>query len=330
MNYREALSALKNDQLNNCLILQGEEPYLIEDFIQKMKEHYGLQAEGDINVLSVDASDSLPEGFYDFVFGMPFFSEHKLLIVRHAQKLKLEKNTWAELREIDSSTKIVFLPDENKESYKNIAAISDVVDMKKISRDEMEKWIIKQLRLSEKKITREGLARLISYSRYFEFRSTTDLHFLKKELDKLVSTDEEVITLTRLDQMLGRPNEDKVFDLIGFISQKDARNALLAFDEYVKSGAELPRILSMLARNYYQLHILRKLFEEGLPLATMKEKIGQKSDFLAKKLLGTAKRSTSEELLHDLNLCLEKERIFKSESVQIKAHLEALILELLQ
>lgn len=330
MNYREALAALKNDRLNHRLILEGQESYLVEDFLKKMKEYYALSSEGEINVLSVDAAEILNPGFFDFLFGLPLFSEHKLLIIRHAQSLKLDKSTWNEIAHIDPCTKVVFLCDNKSEAYKTIAAFSDVVVMKKITREEMEKWVVKQLRLSGKKISREVLTRLINYSGYFEFRSTTDLFFLKTEIEKLVATEEEVISLQRVDALLGRPMEEHIFNLIGFITQKDAKNALSTFDEYIKSGSNLYLILPMLSRSYHQMHMMRKLYEEGHPLPSIMDKIGLKSEYVVKKMLSNVKKLSSEQILSDLNNCLERERIYKSESVQVKAHLESLILELLQ
>lgn len=327
MEYREALRTLQAGQLPGQLWFEGPERYLTDDFIAKIRDRLQL-AEDDLNLLSVEAKNVSKDRLFDFVLSPPLFADYKLLIIAQPDQLVLTPDEWDILCTADPSLIVCYIGHDSKLTNPLKKAVTRV-NMKKINRGDMQKWLSKQFRLRGKRISLDQITRIIDRTRYFEYNSTTDLLFLLQEIEKLSATDEEIITGDRIDALLGRPLEDNVFQLLQFILDKDAHRTFLTLQEYLASGANLYLVIPLLTRNYYQLHILKKLQASGFPYAALGERAGIKQDFILRKMIASANRLSLGRIQQDLNLCLQYEKIYKSETVQMKDHLENLLLELM-
>ena len=329
MDYRDALRTLETSTLSHQLWFDGPERYLIDDFIGKIKHRLNLSSD-DFNVLTVDGKDSLSHQVFDFVLSPPLFAESKLLIIRQADLLKLSDEQWRDLTSIDDSLYICYIAGSAKAIPKQLKKIVTPVTMKKINRSDMQKWLTKQFRLRNKRIGLDQITRIMDRTRYFEYNSTTDLLFLIQEVEKLSATDEAIITSERIDRLLGRPLEDNVFTLLQHVLEKDAHKTFLALNEYLASGANLFMLIPMLSRNFYQLHIIKKLSGSGYPNRSLGERVSIKSDFILKRMITVTKKLTLEQIQNDMNLCLRYEKTYKSETVQIRDHVSNLLLDLMQ
>lgn len=327
MDYREALRVLKAGQLDSQLWFDGAERYLTDDFIDKMKDHLRLMGD-DLNFLSVEGKTVAKDRLFDFILSPPLFADAKLLVISQPDQLNLTDSEWKLLTEADSSVMVAYIGHGIKRTGP-LKKRPTLVDMKKISRSDMEKWIVKQFRLREKRISTDQITRIMDRTRYFERTSTTDLLFLIQEIEKLSATDEPIITAERIDRLLGRPMEEDIFGLLENIIDKDAHRTFATLREYIASGANLYMIIPMLTRNYYQLHIVKRLQGSGFPMKAMMEHTGIRYDFILRRMINSANRLSLSRIQQDLNLCLQYEKIYKSETVQIKDHLENLLLHLM-
>lgn len=330
MDYREALRSLQAGQLPNQLWFEGQERYLTDDFIEKIKDRLNLTGD-DFNLLSVEGKQVNKGSLFDFVLSPPMFSDQKLLIVSQPDEMPLSDEEWGMMAQADESLIICYIGHGIAASKipKPIRKSITKVDMKRISRGDMQKWISKQFRLRDKRISLDQITRIIDRTRYFDSRSSTDLLFLIQEIEKLAATDEGIITADRIDRLLGRPMEENIFLLLENIIDKDAHRSFLTLQEYIASGANLYQVIPMLTRNYYQLHMLKKLQSAGFPYNALGERIGIRYDFILRRLIASANRLSLSQIQADLNTCLQYEKIYKSETVQIKDHLENLLLELM-
>lgn len=330
MDYREALRSLQAGQLPNQLWFEGQERYLTDDFIEKIKDRLNLTGD-DFNLLSVEGKQVNKGSLFDFVLSPPMFSDQKLLIVSQPDEMPLSDEEWGMMAQADESLIICYIGHGIAASKipKPIRKSITKLDMKRISRGDMQKWINKQFRLRDKRISLDQITRIIDRTRYFDSRSSTDLLFLIQEIEKLAATDEGIITADRIDRLLGRPMEENIFLLLENIIDKDAHRSFLTLQEYIASGANLYQVIPMLTRNYYQLHMLKKLQSAGFPYNALGERIGIRYDFILRRLIASANRLSLSQIQADLNTCLQYEKIYKSETVQIKDHLENLLLELM-
>jgi len=304
---------------------------LTDDFIDKIKDHLKLSGD-DFNLLSVEGKTVNRESLFDFVLSPPLFSDQKLLIVSQPDEMTLSDEEWRMLAGADESLIICYIGHDIPKNKipKPIRNTITKVSMGRINRSDMQKWISKQFRLRGKRISLDQITRIIDRSRYFESKSSTDLLFLIQEIEKLAATEEEIITAERIDRLLGRPMEENIFLLLDHIIDKDTHRTFMTLQEYIASGANLYPILPMLTRNYYQLHMLKKLQAVGFPYNALAERLGIRYDFILRRLIASANRLTLARIQQDLNTCLEYEKISKSESVQVRDHLENLLLALMQ
>ncbi len=321
----EAYRLLKENKLDHLLILQGAEPYLVDDFLEKIRSHYGFDGSNELNELTFDASKGSLESLSNFLLGLGFFSDQKLCIVKN-----LEENSslWDDFRklceQVEEHIIVVLYPGKCK--LKGFTT----VDMKRITKSELPRWITKQFSLRKKRINDRALQYMISFLRYDEWGSTTDLYFILNEILKLCSTSEEVITEERVMKNIDRPLEDNVFELISEVSNRKTENAMRRFREYKKAGGDLHRFLSIMTSTYSTLMVTKELTKRGYPLLTVMDRTDVKKEFAAKKNLGISNQYSKEELWDSFDRVFKLQFLSRNETVSMEREVESLLLQLLR
>lgn len=327
MDYREALRKLHEGHLKRALLFDGPEVYLMDDFLEKLIEHTGISRDSH-QFLSVSGSEFEEASFLSFIMSIGFFSEEKLAIVTEAQDLKASDNFLKALEDLED-TRVCFFFKEKKGMHKKLQKVCDVITMERIKKQEMKLWVQKQFSLHKKRISPENIQRIIDALGYFDYRSTLDLYYMKTEIQKIASTSELEITRERITETLGRPLEENIFLILQEILDKNAEGALTHLNDYVRGGNNPYMIIPMLGKNYRQIHVLQKLQKEYFSKPAIMAKLGVKSDFVYKKLLANANHLTEKETLWSLETCTEFEAKSKQISLNMKEHVEDLILTLM-
>lgn len=329
MDYKQALSALKNNNLPGCLMIEGDETYLISDLLEKISNHYiepGMEA---IDISNFDGKELSEIDFHTVLQSPSFFSQRRLVIVHNAQKHSFGKDTTKKLKELDISTLVIFLPSGKDGSYRKISSLASKIVCNKIKRPQMEAWIRKEMRLKAKTMNSDAMALLIDQSRYFKYRSPVTLYHLKSELDKIASLDGREITLARVESLMQVSPEENVFLLMEHLAKRNKNQVFRLYGDYINSGNSLYALVPLMVRNYYQLLAVKVLQEAGIPMQSWDKPLGIKSNFIKRKLVVTASGLSRETLAKSLDLCLERECLYKSQSVDMHSLIQNLLLELI-
>ena len=327
MDYREALSKLHEGRLSRLLVFYGPERYLIDDFIEKILKQKSIDKES-LQFKKWAGKEFDRGAFLSFVNTLGFFSEEKLAVIESAQDLFNDKTLLKELESIEDAT-VCFIFDEKKGLSRSLEKISDVITMKRISKGEMRNWIAKQFSLSGKRIRKEDIQRIVDYLGYFDYGSKVDLYYIQTEIKRIASTEEDPIESEHIQRSLGRPLEENVFEILERIVEKDREKALVLYDEFVRSGQSPYLLIPLLSRNYKQIHTLKKLSENYYAKQAIMTKLGIKSDFIFSKLQRSAKGLTLKETAQAMELCLKYEAISKSITLNLKDHVEDLLVKLM-
>lgn len=329
MDYMQALAALREDKLPNKIILRGNEPYLIRDLLNKIIAKYvepGME-EVDISVfqgVNLDEKD-----FLSSIQSPSFFSLKRIIIVEDAQRHKFSTEAGQVLKDLGPGVIVIFLPSAADGYSRRLSSHGLVVECKKITRDQMMSWIDKELRAKNKIISYEAKRLLVDQSRYFDYKSTVSLYYLKTEVDKLAAREGQEIKIRDVESLMQMAPEDNIFTLIDYLSKGYKRQVFKVYHDYLASGNSIDGIVPLMVRNYHQLLMVKVFQESGLPIQNWNKRLGINSHYVKTKLSSTAAQYTRKELSRALDLCLEREALYKSQSVDKESLIQNLLLELL-
>ena len=111
-----------------------------------------------------------------------------------------------------------------------------------------------------------------------------DMNCMRQEMEKLLCYvgDRQVIERDDVDAVCSVFVENKVFDMIRAISEKNQRQALKLYDDLVTLKEAPMRILYLLIKQFNTLYEIRDLAVKGYPAGAIAEKTGIR-DFIVKK-----------------------------------------------
>lgn len=329
MDYIQTLEALKCERFPACILIEGDESYLVSDLIRKITERYiepGMEA---MDITRFDAKELREIDFQTALQSPSLFSQRRIILVEEAQRCTLSPETEKILRALDETLLVIFLPSAKDGAYRKLSSLGVKITCNKIKRPQMEAWIRKELRLKGKVIGAEAMARMIDQSRYFEYRSTVTLYYLKSELEKMASLEEKEITLQRVENLMQAPPEENIYLMMEFLAKKNKRQVFRLYSDYLASGSSLYILVPAMVRNYHQLLSVKILQEAGIPMQSWDARLGISSEYIKRKLMATASGLNRRELLKSLDRCLYWEAIYKSQSVDMHSLIQNLLLELL-
>ena len=219
-------------------------------------------------------------------------------------------------------------PDKRKKIVKAMEKKATVVEYKKLTEPELEKWIAARLKKADKKTTQAVVSRFIADIKYLEnefvYMSNVD-HELEKLFDYTGSR--ERIDMTDLDATLPVSIEDNIYKLIDNAMAGNMAEALTMLNHFYLEGEQPISIFALLIsqlRTLLQIKILLNAKESQQAIAT---KI-KRPLFVVKKLTATAGRFPGDRLSRVMQAAAELDLQMKTGVVEPDAGLEVFILKL--
>jgi len=280
---------LKHDRL----VLHGDEPYLIKNFLNKLSEKAG-----GLKVLWGDEIDE--EELTTALSGGSLFSAKPLPVVlknpepffkRFVRKKKARESFLKRLSTFKTPLLIVFdrkltPQDLSSEPYKSLLSSFTLVSAPKLSKDKVKALVVKRLSREGVKLPPKLLNLLLERTGY-------DLTQLRQEIDKLVAYAREGGKLDEeaLERLLFPVTEESSpFELADAFFTKDYAKTLRLYEELLRLGYHPLQLQKLLTSYLLRLLVLA---EEGPDKAA---ELGVKNPFLKHKLLSYLKKLSKDEL----------------------------------
>lgn len=267
VKYEDLEKQLKQNQINGIYLFYGEETFLLETLVKKIKTIFGEKIKG-INYILIDENNvqELISNIETPAFGF----EKKLIIVKNAglfkkegkkknlelTKLKEKINSYIEenIELINSSVILVFIEDEAEKNtlYKTIDKNGTVCEI------EAQKpfQIIKRLKsiCSAYKINIDE-----STVQYLIECSGTNMQDLINEIRKLIEYAGENGTITKqdIDKLCIKQIESVIFDLTDNLGQKKAKEAMEVLYNLISAKEPIQKILITLYNHFKKLLIVK-------------------------------------------------------------------------
>lgn len=314
---------IKTGKFKQVYLLYGPEVYLKKQYRDKLKNaiigddtmnyNYYAGKGQDVNALIAMAET------------MPFFSEHRLLIIENSGFFASSNDALAEyIPSIPETTYIVFVEDEVDKRNKVFKAVSSAGYAANLSSPDektLKLWIAGLIKKEGKNITERAVMHFLEIV-------DNDMENIHQELEKLLcyTAERNVITEEDITQICSVHTENKIFDMINAVAMKNQREALRLYDDLLTLKEPPLRILALISRQFNTLLQIKALSVRGYTSSVIAQRTGMK-EFIVKKNLGMTRKFSIDELREALESCVQSEEEVKTGLLNDRMAVEILIIK---
>lgn len=315
---------IKTGKFKNAYLLFGEEAYLKIQYKEKLI--HALNPDDDtMNFTKYEGKGIEVREMIDLCETMPFFADHRVVLVENSGFFKNKCDELADyMKTLPDYLRLVFVEEEvDKRSrmYKAVKACGSIGEFKQQDEKTLMRWAAGILGKNGRKITQRDVELLLSMT-------GTDMGNLRMELEKLISYTEgrEVVTGEDIRAVCTTQTTNKIFDMVRAVTEKNQKRALDLYYDLLTLREPPMRILFLLAKQFRQICLTKKLSEEGLSQTEIASKLGVPS-FVVRNLESCARAYTVEELENAVRDFVDAEEAVKTGTLGDVLSVELLIVK---
>ena len=315
----------------------GEESYLLDTKIKKMKREFGNLING-INFIQID--DSNVKEIISDIETPAFGYEKKLIIAKNTGLFKKEKKTakGPELENIKQANKVAEYINENVDLIN--AAVELIFVEEVVEKNELYKAIEKNGTITEFAILK--LPELVqntqkicaaykvkidsSTAKYFIECCGTNMQDLINEVRKLIEFvgADGIITNKEIDLLCIKQIDSVIFDLTDNLGKRDIEKAMQVLKELIYEKEPIQKILITLYNHFKKLYIV-KIAEKYRKDLAVSMKLKPNQMFLVNKYKMQARYFTEKEIRQILQELINLDANYKIGLIDINVGLEAIL-----
>lgn len=317
---------LEKGQLTPLYFLFGEEPYLINQSVERFK--YAVLTEGaiDFNYSLFYASDADVTVVRDAVETLPMMAPSRLVILKEAQELSDKE--WAELESlfenpVDSTVFVITASrvDKRKKQIRTLLDKASCIEFKKPYENQIPSWInyiAQSLGLTISNEAIHLLHKLVGHH-------LTEIEGELKKLGEYVEGKRR-IELQDVAQVVSRSKEENVFDFTKAIGSNDRVRALEHLVQLLDQGQSEMGIVSLVARHVRILLTVKRGLEENLHGAKLAH-YAQVPPYFLENYIEQSRLWTMKKLEQTLVVLSETDKALKSSPLSSHIWLENMVLK---
>lgn len=318
-------------------LLYGEETYLLETKLKKIKKEFGELIQG-INFIQIDASN-VQELIAD-IETPAFGYEKKLILARNTNLFIKEKKNAKGLEQatnklinkiseyisenitmINEAAELIFIEEavEKNTLYKAIEKNGEIIEFALLKLPELIQNIQKICMAYKVKMDN-------TVAKYFVECCGTSMQDLINEVRKLIEFvgTNGIITNKEIDLLCNKQINSIIFDLTDNLGKKNIERAMKVLKELIYEKEPIQKILITLYNHFKKLYIVKISEEYKKDLATsMKLKPNQM--FLIAKYKTQAKYFSKEEIRKIMKELIDLDANYKQGLIDINVGLEAIL-----
>ncbi|MES2419467.1 MAG: DNA polymerase III subunit delta [Bacteroidota bacterium] len=267
MSAAEIIDDLKAGKFKPLYLLQGEEPYYIDQLVDFMVENVLPDAEKGFNQTVLYGKDTDMATILNAAKRYPMMSAYQLIVVKEAQDLKWAKETEGSSRETEfvlnyfekplPSTILVFAYkyanfDKRKKIYKAIANNGLIFQSDPVRDYKLLPWIEAHLKEKGYRIAPQAAALIAEYL-------GTDLAKVANEIEKLCLniSKETTIQTDHIQKNIGISKEYNVFELQKALATRNVLKCNQIVNYFADNPKANPMVMVMANLNAYFTKILK-------------------------------------------------------------------------
>ncbi|MCR4616826.1 MAG: DNA polymerase III subunit delta [Lachnospiraceae bacterium] len=317
---------IRNKTLPKMVLLYGEERYLKLQYLNKTMEYFGAQ-KGDMNTDMYEGKGINVGAVIDQAETLPFLADSRVMVFQDTGLFKSGGDQLADyLNSPCESTVFIFCEsevDERCRLYKLVKENGAVSQIDEQTRETLQSVIGVFLKKEGKRISVETAGRILD-------KTGNDMAMLRSELEKLVTycMDKDVIETQDVEIICSQNIEDKIFELLDAISEKNAKKAMDLYYDMLALKEPPIKLLVLMEKQFNQLLQIRLLRDAGELKDTIATKVGLNPYFMS-SYMNRASKYTAKELRGIFERAIQTDEDIKNGRISDTLGVETLILSLL-
>ncbi|KAB3539083.1 DNA polymerase III subunit delta [Alkaliphilus pronyensis] len=342
MSYKQLISQIKSNSLGSLYLIYGEEAYLGEDIITRIKGHLVNPDFEELNYKMLEGKDLTIDALIDACETLPFMASKKLVMVKGIEALqgknKIISGEDEELlldyfSRIPQETCLVFYGlgsiDSRKKLIKAIKKHGELCELAKLKEGELQSWIIKYFKKRGKTIEKKELAFMLNNLDYLGKNATQTLLDVENEMKKIISFmgEQEAVKIQHIEEVTVNRFQNDIFKLLDAIGRKDTKDALKRLNHILREGEAVLRIMATMSNQVKNILSSKLLMEDGYTSKMIASKLGI-HPYVASKCVSQSNGYTEKRLKYLLVQFLEMDYMIKSGRMNDKIAMELLIIDM--
>ena len=331
LNYSAAVRELKADGPKRLYLLWGPEDYLREQYLTQLKKICLPEGEDDFSYKRMDGPGLDPIRLREALDAIPFMSERSFVELRNVDinKLANADECMKLLEDIPDYCTVAFVqsaqfePDGRLKFVKALRGEAKELKFTQQSQGMLTDWIVRRFAAAGKSIELDAAQRLI-------FISGDLMSRLIPEIDKIAAYAKgERVTVKDVDAVASHIPEAVIFEMTELISQKKYNSAMSVLAELLSDKNNEPiAMTAMLGLQMRKLYAAKLAIDKQLGAKYVMEVCAIKQEFIANKLIASARGFTMPQLKRAVELCAEADYRMKSSSVDDRELLKETVLRI--
>ena len=332
--YKQIQLDLQSKNYQKLYIFYGEEDYLKERYLQRLKKAVVDETFAQFNLVEFEGKELNAEILTEAIESYPAFSERKMVIIKDLDIYKppaiisdVLPNLLSDLPDyiclVFYYDTIEYKPDKRTKLYSVINKFASVNEFGRMSENELITQISKYVRSAGKEISKDTC-------QYLLFLCGNSMTNLLTEIDKAISHSTlPEIKKYNIESVCTRTLDAVVFDLTDNIATKKFDRAISILNDLIAQKNTEVMLFSAIQKHMQRMYAA-KLFM-GTPSANQKEfmsLIGTGSSFYANKIQDMARHISINWLRKCIKICCETDIELKSSSADKVKIIEIALLEM--
>ena len=327
-NISDLDKSIKDGKLNSIYVFYGEETYLIEEYVKKIKKAFGELSNG-INYITHDEKtiESIISDIETPSFGYP----KKLIIIRNSGifkkdyngtiKEKLKDYIKQNIEIINESVVIIFIEEtvHKFDMYKTVEPVGIVIEFQELKPIQLVDKLKKICAMYKVKVSDKNLQYLIEIS-------GTNMQDLINEIRKLIeyTGPGNEIKKETIEKLAYKQIQAVIFDLTDSLGTKNSSKALEILDGLIYNKEPIQKIIVILYGHFKKLYLTKLSLKEKKSVHEVLE-LKPNQSFLATKYTNQSRYFSEEEIREILDEIIELDYKSKIGKIEIETGLKAIL-----
>lgn len=325
---------LKKKDLKGCYILYGADENLIKDAVNKAANTVVDETFRELNLVKFDGMKVQFEEVMNACETLPFMSEKKVVIVFRADFLGSKDDRESKKKVEDFRQYLSTLPpytillmyyvfgdDREKASsnIKKLEKLASLVQVDKLKGSKLYKKVGDIFEERQRNINKVLL-------QFFCDHIDNNMEIINNEINKLLDyTEGREITKEDILDLLPQTNNDDIFDLVDFVSQRKPEKAINILNELIFKGESVTGVLFMIERQFKLLYSIKLAMEEGKNKDILVKEL-KLHPYVCEKLINQSRKFSLNQIRACMKMCLDTEKSLKSSQSDKKIEMEMLLI----
>lgn len=315
---------IKTGNFKQIYLFYGEESYLKQQYKQNLVKALNPQ-EDTMNFGHYEGKGINIKEVIDLCETMPFFAERRVMLLEDTGFFKNKCDEFADyIKSIPDYLYLIFVEsevDKRNKMYKAVKNAGRIVEFSKQDEKTLMRWGAGFLGKAGKKITQKDMEMFLT-------KVGTDMGNIRMEMEKLISytAGRDIVTAEDIEAVCVTQTTNKIFDMVRAVTEKNQKKALELYYDLLTLKEPPMRILFLLAKQFRQLLLTKKMSGEGASQNEIATRLGVPS-FVVRNIAACARAYTVKELEQAVTDFVDAEEAVKTGRLGDVLSVELLIIK---